>query len=490
MTRTTAPFALLALLFAGASPRVSAQDQVPLVIRGASIIPRPEAEPLQADVLIEGGRIVGVGAGLAAPEGARVLDLRGHLLLPAFVDAANDGLLSAGSVAAGPAEYARDLLDAGDPRGRLALLRAGVGAVYADAPPRGNAVAGGTGCIVLTDPEPMLPTMLDERAGATFRVTGRAQNETNVLVRRAAVRAIETALDGAERYRKTWEEFEAAKKKYEEDLAAWEKAQKEGGKTGEPPKEEERREAPRTRPARPQLPEGFRTWPPDKQREWMREAMQRREGAAAGAGGGADAKPGARPKPPATPRTSPADETLVRVLKREVPLRVEAHWREDIEAVVDMARKRRIRLVIFGASEYRRVSSAHREFQAALVLGAPVSLVADVFDQVSARPGSAAALAEAGASLAFKTGGEAGLRFDSLPELARLHGSEGLPAAACLAALTTGGAAAIGMEDSLGRIEAGYRAVLQARKGGGFDFSAPVTHMIFGTQVIEVGGFR
>ena len=40
----------------------------------------------QADLLIEGGRIAAVGAGLRAPEGCEVLDARGLTVLPAFID--------------------------------------------------------------------------------------------------------------------------------------------------------------------------------------------------------------------------------------------------------------------------------------------------------------------------------------------------------------------------------------------------------------------
>ncbi len=40
-----------------------------------------------AVVLVEEGKIVGVGSGLAVPDGAEVVDLAGHTLLPGFIDA-------------------------------------------------------------------------------------------------------------------------------------------------------------------------------------------------------------------------------------------------------------------------------------------------------------------------------------------------------------------------------------------------------------------
>ncbi|WP_027499665.1 dihydroorotase [Rhodococcus sp. UNC363MFTsu5.1] len=53
-----------------------------VIIRGARIY--GEGEP--QDVLISGGEIRGIGAGLDAPEGAEVIEAAGQVLLPGFVD--------------------------------------------------------------------------------------------------------------------------------------------------------------------------------------------------------------------------------------------------------------------------------------------------------------------------------------------------------------------------------------------------------------------
>ena len=54
----------------------------PLLLTGV----RPLGGPAR-DLLVTGGRIAQVGEGLAAPEGATVVDGRGHLALPGLVDA-------------------------------------------------------------------------------------------------------------------------------------------------------------------------------------------------------------------------------------------------------------------------------------------------------------------------------------------------------------------------------------------------------------------
>ncbi len=56
-----------------------------LLIRGGRVIDPGEGVDLQGDVLVDGGRIVAVGAGVAA-EDAEILDARGLVVCPGFVD--------------------------------------------------------------------------------------------------------------------------------------------------------------------------------------------------------------------------------------------------------------------------------------------------------------------------------------------------------------------------------------------------------------------
>ncbi len=58
------------------------------VLRHATVIDGTGRAPLpDTDVLVEDGRIAGVGADLAAPDGAKEVDLGGLTLLPGFIDA-------------------------------------------------------------------------------------------------------------------------------------------------------------------------------------------------------------------------------------------------------------------------------------------------------------------------------------------------------------------------------------------------------------------
>lgn len=59
---------------------------VPLLLRGGRVIDPAQGLDGPADVLLADGRVAAVGAGLAAPEGARVVDCGGLVVAPGFID--------------------------------------------------------------------------------------------------------------------------------------------------------------------------------------------------------------------------------------------------------------------------------------------------------------------------------------------------------------------------------------------------------------------
>ena len=55
-----------------------------MLIRGGTVVNHDTSH--RADVLIEGGQIAAVGAGLAAPAGAEIIDAGGAYVLPGGID--------------------------------------------------------------------------------------------------------------------------------------------------------------------------------------------------------------------------------------------------------------------------------------------------------------------------------------------------------------------------------------------------------------------
>jgi len=63
------------------------RPSTPTLIRGATVFDGNGAELAGADVLMQDGRIVSVGAGLSAPEGATIIDGAGRFVTPGIIDA-------------------------------------------------------------------------------------------------------------------------------------------------------------------------------------------------------------------------------------------------------------------------------------------------------------------------------------------------------------------------------------------------------------------
>ena len=74
------------LLLAAAAVLVCAQDSI--LIRNATIHPISGQEITNGSVLLQGGKIAGVGGKLAAPKGATVIDAKGMHLYPGMIDSA------------------------------------------------------------------------------------------------------------------------------------------------------------------------------------------------------------------------------------------------------------------------------------------------------------------------------------------------------------------------------------------------------------------
>jgi hypothetical protein len=481
---------------------VLAQDaETVTVIRGGRLVLDPSTTPEPGEVLIRGGRIVAVGTSVDAPASATVVDASGHLVAPLFIDAGNSGLLGAESQATGPlgpGDRVVDVLDLFDDRSRRQILASGVGVAYLEWMPQGRNNRGPTGAVAWLDPNGLELPLLSETGGVTFTVGGRNQDQTNVTLRQASVRNITTALSAAERYKTAKEKYEKEKAEYDKKLAAYEEAKKKGVKaapTKDKPAEENKPTPARTRPARGRIqrPPDFDEWPIEKKRDWMREQMSRPRpgGDAAPAESSTDEKAGGKPKLPTEPRRDPGSESMMKVLAGKAPLRVEAHWEEDIDAVLKIAREKKLRLVLLGASEAWRLTDRIKEAGASVVVGPGIWFGGDVLDVHGGRPDLARRLHAAGIPIAFMTCGASGYRHDSLRLLVQLAIAEGLAPSAAWDALTTGAARVLGVEDRVGRLAVGQDAALQIMTGD--DPLAPDSRpvrVVLRDTVIEMGARR
>ena len=86
---TTATLAMLATLsgWGSAGPSAALAQDRAVAIRGGTVLPVSGPAIPNGTVVIQGGRIVAVGAGVAVPSGAEIVDARGKYVMPGVVDA-------------------------------------------------------------------------------------------------------------------------------------------------------------------------------------------------------------------------------------------------------------------------------------------------------------------------------------------------------------------------------------------------------------------
>src|SRR6202162_3633713 len=73
---------------------IAASDDDSFLIRGATVHPVASAEIQNGSVLVQNGRIVGIGRNLAAPKGTRIMEGKGTHVYPGMIDSATEMGLS------------------------------------------------------------------------------------------------------------------------------------------------------------------------------------------------------------------------------------------------------------------------------------------------------------------------------------------------------------------------------------------------------------
>ena len=168
---------------------------------------------------------------------------------------------------------------------------------------------------------------------------------------------------------------------------------------------------------------------------------------------------------------APEDLSVVtRVLKRKIPMVVEAHQASDILNALDFAKKHNIRLVINGGTEAWVVRA---ELSAARVpvIVYPGQTEPWGFEALAARDDLAAMLHASGVPVILSAGGR-DQNARRLRQEAGIAVSYGLPRAAALAALTSVPAQTFGLEKELGMIKPGQPATFGLYSADPFELSS------------------
>ena len=173
-------------------------------------------------------------------------------------------------------------------------------------------------------------------------------------------------------------------------------------------------------------------------------------------------------------------EALLPVARGEQPLVVRVNRASDIEQVLELARRMKLRLILAGAAEGWEVAGEIAAARVPVLLN-PLANLPQSFEEMGATLENAARLARAGVTLGFFTGDSHNSR--NLRQAAGNAVAYGLPWDAALAAMTVNPARIWGLED-YGTLEPGKDADVVIWDGDPLEVTSAAEHVfIRGTEM-------
>lgn len=165
-----------------------------------------------------------------------------------------------------------------------------------------------------------------------------------------------------------------------------------------------------------------------------------------------------------TENGNPQFDALIRVIRREVPLRVVANTPDDIMTALRLAKEFDLRVVIDSGAGAHRVAHLLAEAQVPVVVGPSIMGLGSggPFEMFAHTPENAARLHRAGVRIALSTNSGSGRSVLLEGVVAKSHG---LPEEASLRAVTLHAAEILGVAGRLGSIEPGKDADIVIWKG-------------------------
>lgn len=177
-------------------------------------------------------------------------------------------------------------------------------------------------------------------------------------------------------------------------------------------------------------------------------------------------------------------EALGRVISGDLPLIIVVNGERNIRAAVDFAETEGLDFILAGANEAWKVADMLAEKDVRVILGPTQTMPGDddeSYDEAYANPGK---LHAAGVTFAIATFGSSNVRL--LPFEAGQAVPFGLPNEEALKAITIYPAQILGLADKVGTIEPGKMANLMVTDGDPLEIRTQVTEVIIGGRPVGV----
>lgn len=438
-----------------------------------------------AVVLIRGDKIQAVEeAGFEIPKDALKIDVTGMVVTPGLIDAQSELWLTRPAASAYASDASLNVVDGIDAFTEewKDTLRQGVTSVYIQPASRGT--LGGYGAVLSVVPEDGEPVLLREYAALQASIgVGASSNR----VRQQQLDRTKKVLNGAKAYQKKWDEYNEYLKKQKKSEGAKDQAGdgKSGAsqgkkKTSENPANQKTRSASsesirrRGRPPggtrRPPggSPPGSRTAPDDSSSKGSSEKTE---------GSGEKKGDEKEVKPPEKPDRDPAKDRLVRVLKGNIPVRLEVHNADDVHYGIQLLEEfKDLQVVFAGLSDLGSAAGQITKTGSPVVLGPWLeanSVIAAAPDRVLNWNRD---FGDYGGALSIASvRGARGSRF--LRAHLGMAQAGGVATDRILRAVTMDAARSLGIGDQLGSIEVGKQADLVAHASDPLS-AATVTAMV------------
>ena len=376
-------------------------------------------------VLIDGGKITAVGAGLTVPPEAEIIDAAGKVVMPGLIDAhCHTGLFgdgigwehADGNEMTDPITPHMRALDGIHPEDIAFpdLVEAGVTTIMTG-PGSGNLI-GGTWACIKTAPKPSIEEMiLLEPAGMKMalgenprRVYGSKSKMPSTRMGNAG--ELRSALVSAQNYRAKWQQYEKDVQAYQDKMKADEKDAKE-----------------------PAAPERNLKW-----------------------------------------------EALARILDRGMRVHIHAHRADDILTAMRIAEEFNLDLNIEHATEGYKIADILAQKGIPCTVG-PILFSRSKYELRNMTPKNPGVLAKAGVKVAIQTDEMSAVRYLNIN--AALAVREGMPEEEALKAITIHSAEVIGVQDRVGSLEAGKDADVVVFSGHPFDYKTVAEVVIINGEI-------
>ena len=419
-------------------------------------------------VLIQGDSIIAVGdSTLTIPTGAKIIDAKGCVVTPGLIDARSKLWLATDSANATATDAGLDILDGVDPYSEdwHEVLRSGVTTVYLQPSSKGS--LGGFGAVVSVMPKPMGGiAVLSPKAGLQASLGVSASNNR---ARQQELDRTKKILDAALDYRKKWVEYEAyIAKQAKEPAKDASVAKSDAGL------------ADAKAPASPALsPTG--STPPSAPTPGPRGRSLGGRPSNAPEGGApsrlmppqADASPKteedkSKEKPVKKPDREPSKEELLRVIRGEIPLRLEVHGPDDVYYALKLFEGdalKGVQIVFEGLSDLRSATKVIRDLKNPIVLGPWLDLEREDAESDMSASRWGADFSTYGGVLIIASNGKTSLSSKFLRANAAKAISHGMSQERALRAITIDAAKALGVDDRIGSLSKGKRADLVCFRG-------------------------